>query len=490
MYLNVLQWFEQVTRVRCIACPISIEIDRARPAAGPGPMTKAAGVVMKSRQNLMRLYVGALLLLGGGLTAWSARRPVLPAESAPMDVLLEVAGAGTSVTWDLPVTRNERVDDWIGFLKGANEEKTRLWLERSGRYGPMIRAELRRRGMPEDLLYLALIESGFSPRATSSAAAVGIWQFIPETGRRYGLQVGGEVDERRDPIKATSAALDYLQDLYDRFGSWYLAAAAYNSGENRVERVLRERAGGARGNDSLFWRIAPHLPRETRNYVPLMLAAGHIGKEPEAYGFPALAYQDPLAFELAWVPGATDLAMIAQAAGVEADVLADLNPHLLRRRTPSGRGWAVRLPIGAKAAFTRGFPKLYQDYRLAQADNGVRQAGVAAAVASGRTHRVARGETLEGIARRYGVTVRALRAANDNVNPRRLSVGRKLVLPGGAKTRVAATSSRSRLHIVRRGENLSVIGSRYDVSVSQLQRWNDLSSRNRIYPGQKLRVRA
>jgi len=384
---------------------------------------------MKSSPKLMRFYVGAVLLLVGSATAWSAGRGAVPTETAPMEAMLEVKAGRSVVTWDLPVMRNERVEDWIGFLRGANNDNTRLWLERSGRYGPLIRAELRRRRMPEDLLYLALIESGFSPRATSSAAAAGIWQFIAETGRRYGLQVTSELDERRDPIKATSAALDYLQALYDRFGSWYLAAAAYNTGENRVDRVLRQYAGGARGNDSLFWRIAPHLPRETRNYVPLMLAAGHIAKEPEKYGFEQLDYQEPLAYEVAWVPGATDLSLIAEAAGVELRDVADLNPHLTHQRTPSGRGWAVRLPRGSKTAFTRGFPRLF---RLAQAGaetNRAAVAGLPSRVGAG-THRVARGETLDGIARRYGV------------------------------------------------------------SVKQLQRWNSLGGGSRIYAGQKLQVRA
>jgi membrane-bound lytic murein transglycosylase D len=137
---------------------------------------------MQSRPNLMPLYVGALLLLGGGVTAWSAGRPVVLRVPAPMDELLAERAGGVSGTWDLPATRNERVEDWIGFLQGSNGEMTRLWLERSGKYGPLIRSQLRRRGLPEDLLYLALIESGFSPRATSTASAAGIWQFIAETG--------------------------------------------------------------------------------------------------------------------------------------------------------------------------------------------------------------------------------------------------------------------------------------------------------------------
>ena len=443
---------------------------------------------MKQRYYLTRLYLGLLLLGGGALTAWSAGRPAdATPEPAPMEALLEESGSA-AVTWDLPVTRNERVDEWIDFLKGGNAERTQLWLERSGRYAPMIQGELRRRGMPEDLLYLALIESGFSPRAVSSASAVGIWQFISETGQRYGLQVSGEVDERRDPIKATSAALDYLQDLYDRFGSWYLAAAAYNSGENRVDRVLRERAGGARGADSLFWTIAPHLPRETRNYVPLMLAAGHIGKEPGKYGFPEIEYQEPLAFDVAWVPGGTELVTVAKAAGVAESDVKDLNPQLLRARTPNGRGWAVRIPSGTKLAFAARFPTLFHEQRLAAATEPKPPAVTKASttrVGALRTHRVRRGETLGGIARRYGVSLAALENANP-VNPRRLQVGQTLKVPASAG-RVAAVTTR--VHRVRSGENLSVIASRYNVKVSDLRRWNGMSG-SRIYAGQRLKVRA
>ncbi|HEX6308619.1 MAG TPA: LysM peptidoglycan-binding domain-containing protein [Longimicrobiales bacterium] len=436
-------------------------------------------------------YTGRLLL-GGALVAvslsaaWTVgQEEIVPIEPAPMERILEttVAAEAAGVTWDLPVTRNESVEFWIDFLKGRNHERTELWLERQGKYGPMIRAELRRRGMPEDLLYLALIESGLSPKAYSRAAASGMWQFIAETGRRYGLEVSTEVDERRDPIRSTAAALDYLQDLYDRFGSWYLAAAAYNTGENRVERILRERAGGAKGADSLFWKIAPHLPRETRDYVPLMLAAGHIAKEPAKYGFDELEYQEPLAFDVVWVPGSADLSMIAQATGAETETIEELNTHLTKGRTPSDRAFSVRIPPGTRVAFDRSFAELYRGARLAVAPQQATK--VAATVAS---HRVRRGETLSHIARRYGVSLDALQRANASVNPRRLRPGQTLRVPGA----VAVTKSGSaeqRYHRVTRGENLSVIAKRYGVTVRQIRAWNGISG-SRIQPGQRLRVSA
>jgi membrane-bound lytic murein transglycosylase D len=251
--------------------------------------------------------------------------------------------------------RNAQVDAWIAFLRGRNREKTELWLQRSGRYAPMIRQALRLRGMPEDLVYLPFIESGFSPSAYSRARAAGIWQFIEETGRRYGLEVSSYVDERRDPFKATVAALAYLQKLHGQFGNWYLAAAAYNAGENRVARILRERRESAHGNEAVFWRIAPHLPQETRDYVPLMLAAGHIGKEPEKYGFVNLDYHVPLTFETVEVPGATRLSTVARAIKVDADDVEELNPHLVRKMTPPGRLMEVRIPAGRalRVAFRR-----------------------------------------------------------------------------------------------------------------------------------------
>jgi membrane-bound lytic murein transglycosylase D len=449
---------------------------------------------MSRKRQTPALLIGAVLLAVSLSTAWTVGRARMVVEEPPMERILEVAAEEEGVIWDLPATRNESVEKWINFLQGRNADRTKLWLERKGMYGPMIRAELRARGMPEDLLYLALIESGLSPRAYSKAAASGMWQFIAETGKRYGLEVSHEVDDRRDPVKSTGAALDYLTYLYNRFDSWYLAAAAYNTGENRVGRIMREMFGTERGTDEHFWKIAHRLPRETRDYVPLMLAAGHIGKEPHRYGFADLQYQDALAYDLVWVPGATELPMIARAAGVPEQAVADLNPHLVRGRTPAHRGWSVRIPQGTRIAFENAFPELYRTARLAQVPlqaGTVSAAGTrASAGAAARTHRVRSGETMGAIARRYGVSVAAVQSANRAVDPRRMRVGQSLRIPAvGVAGPPRAAPPAARYHRVTRGENLTVIASRYGVSVRQIQSWNGLKS-TRILAGQRLRVRA
>lgn len=441
---------------------------------------------MARRRDVKTVLLGASAMSAVLLTAWSVR-PRPPMEPAPMEaVLAEVEAISDDVvTWDITVTRNERVEDWIGFLTGRNRDRTQLWLERSGKYGPMIQAELRARGMPEDLLYLALIESGFSPKAYSSAAASGIWQFIAETGQRYGLEVNAIVDERRDPIKSTEAALDYLQDLYDRFGSWYLAAASYNTGENRVGRIMREMYGTERGTDDHFWKIAHRLPRETRDYVPLMLAAGHIAKDPEEYGFSDLEYQDPLSFDVTWVPGSVSLDAVARAVSLPVDSIADMNTHLVAGMTPEGRAWPVRLPDGTAEEFAVNFPQIFRETRAEAARRE-------ASLASAPTHRVLRGETLSHIARRYNISVGALQQANNNISPRRLQVGQVLRVPGrpGTTTAAAQSSAEARFHQVRQGESLWTIARRYDVTMNQLRAWNGLGGRGVIHPGQKLRVTA
>ena len=187
--------------------------------------------------------------------------------------------------WGISNLDHENVDRWVSRFTGDQKRTLEVYLERKDRYDDMIEQKLAQRGMPQELVYLAMIESGFNPTARSPKQASGLWQFISETGRRYGLEVNGRLDERNDPAKATDAALAYLADLHDRFGSWYLAAAAYNTGENRVARLMKAETGQERGTDADFYRIAPRLPRETRDYVPKLVAAARIAKEPGRYGF-------------------------------------------------------------------------------------------------------------------------------------------------------------------------------------------------------------
>jgi membrane-bound lytic murein transglycosylase D len=435
-----------------------------------------------------RILVVVAAAFGGG--AWFAQGDEVRTDPAPVDVMLDEAKAAAGAVpeseprsvrlantlrpraeWDLPQTYNDRVQYWIDFLAGANRERTQLWLEREGRYGRLIRERLYERGMPQDLIYLGMIESGLSPKAYSHAHASGMWQFISETGQRYGLDVNGFVDERRDPVKATDAALDYLEELYDRFGSWYLAAAAYNSGENRVDRILRQRAGGQKGSDDLFWRIDEYLPRETRDYVPLMLAAAHIGKDPGRYGFHEVVLQAPLRYEEVEVPGGVSLSTVAKAADLDAASVEELNPHLLRGVTPPGASWRVRVPEGRSAMVAAAGERLAEEQRR-----------------SSVTHRVGRGETLSHIARRYGVRVDALRAANGGLDPRRLQVGQRVQVPVGDAATAAAAPASWTTYRVRRGDTLWGIARRHGVSVRQLRSWNGIG--NRIYAGQKIRLRA
>jgi membrane-bound lytic murein transglycosylase D len=264
-------------------------------------------------------------------------------------IALPVAGAGLGPEWDLPNLDHPRIDYWVDRFQNVPEmrEKFEGFLERGAEWAPMILERLESRGMPLDLLYLAMIESGFNPVATSHASAVGIWQFMAPTGRQYGLAMDRAVDERRDPIRATDAALDYLEQLHRRFGSWYLASAAYNTGQGRVSRVMRQQFGRerARGEQD-YYRIWSRLPAETRDYVPLMIAAARITKDPAAYGFAPMQLR-PREWDEVTVPPATPLDRLAERVGATLAEIRELNPHFLLDRTPNNRDYPVRLPPGS-----------------------------------------------------------------------------------------------------------------------------------------------
>jgi membrane-bound lytic murein transglycosylase D len=265
-----------------------------------------------------------------------------PEDAAPVAV---AAGSESLMEGRLPMEVNERVERWVQRFLTTRRAEFEIYLVREGLYGGMIRESLRERGMPEELLYLAMIESGFSPFATSRVAASGVWQFMGPTARAYGLTVDAWVDERRDPIRATAAALDYLQELNERFGSWYLAAAAYNTGPTRVASALRRHGVGQGGDEAFYWKIIHDLPLETREYVPKILAAALLAGQAEHFGF-EVERDLPYLFDRVLLPGGTSLVSVADALDLPHSLVRQMNPHLIRGVTPPGRSYLVRVPQG------------------------------------------------------------------------------------------------------------------------------------------------
>ena len=244
--------------------------------------SKAQEQMKRAARTAGTLGVLGLAFVGGtlhGRARFGGEAQATRAETSVASALVQSAGlAPAGPAWDLPNVDHPRVDYWVNSFSTRKKDEFAKYLARSGKYEPMISEKLQERGMPQDLLYLAMIESGFNPKAYSVAAASGLWQFIGETGKRYGLEINRAVDERNDPEKATDAALTYLEELYDRFGSWYLAAAAYNMGENRLGSIMRETYGREQGSDAEYYEIWDRLPGETRDFVPVMVAARRVVK--------------------------------------------------------------------------------------------------------------------------------------------------------------------------------------------------------------------
>lgn len=256
-----------------------------------------------------------------------------------------------------PITYNARVRYWINYFQTSGKKWFQRWLERSTRYLPTIITLLRRQNLPTDLAYVAMIESGFNTKAESSAQAVGMWQFIRTTGQRYGLKSNWWIDERRDFLKSTHAAIRYKKDLYRMFGSWYLVAASYNTGENRIKRLTKKH------NTMSFWHLADLgvLAKETTDYVPKIIAATLIARAPALYGFRQLEYQNPLRYEYFHAPGGTNLYQLAQHIGVKATHLKELNPELIRGYIPRQVSQhRIRIPRGS----TRSVSKYVRNKKL------------------------------------------------------------------------------------------------------------------------------
>jgi len=254
--------------------------------------------------------------------------------------------------FDLPVTYNKKVSQWISFFQSRGKNFFRDWLEKSTKYMPLLQSELKNAGLPTDLAYMVMIESGFSPHAISTASAVGPWQFIESTGKNYGLKKNSWLDERRDLKKSTQAAIRYLKDLNREFGSWYLVAASYNMGENGLRRQIKKH--GTRDYWELVRRGA--LPQETQDYVPKILAALMIAKAPNLYGFRSIDAQYPLQYETVWAPAGTDIDQLADHLGITRKAMKDLNAELILGYIPKQvAGHHIRVPLGSMSVARQFF---------------------------------------------------------------------------------------------------------------------------------------
>jgi membrane-bound lytic murein transglycosylase D len=379
------------------------------------------------------------------------------------------------LNFDLPVVKNADVQHFVDYYTGPARREFKGWLERSTRFLPLMREIIAEEGLPLDLCYLPMIESGFDTRAVSSARAVGPWQFMERTGQIFGLDNDWWRDERRDPLKATRAAARYLDELYQHFNDWCLAIAAYNAGAGAVRRAIR--ASGSRD----FWKLSHdgYLNKETRAYLPKFFAALLIAKDPEKYGFSNLEYQPPLEYDVVHLPSSTDLDIIARLSGVSLENIRSLNPELKRWCTPPGLGrYPVRLPDGKARTFKRFYAKIDPDHR-----------------ANFQRYRIKPGDTLFGLARHYGIHARDIVALNKIRNPRSLRVGRNLILPlrPGAAPVVAVASENhvgklENTYKVRNGDNLWRIARRFHVSTSQLRSWNNMQPGEILHPGQVLQM--
>jgi membrane-bound lytic murein transglycosylase D len=377
--------------------------------------------------------------------------------------------AQEQVIYNMPVILNERVKNCILYYQTVARDAFQRYLSRSTIYASMIDSIFIGMGIPTDMKYLALVESGFNPKAYSWARAMGLWQFIASTGRMYKLNRSWWYDERRDPIKSTIAAANFLNDLYQEFGSWELAMAAYNGGPGRVRKTIRNQ------KTTDFWKMK--LRKQTMDYVPFFMAATIICKNPEKFGFDEIEYLPEWEFDLVNINKCLDLKTIGKEIGCSVDDLKNLNPELLRQFTPPNmQPYPLRIPKGKKNKFLAAYEKMPSSKET-----------------SFVRHKINRGETVSTIARKYGVSQYAIFEAN-NLNRRsKIYAGKEIVIPVPNDRSYSSKKNKSYetdgdVYVVKGGDTVWDIARAFSTTPEYIRRANKLDRRARIYVGQKLKV--
>ena len=375
----------------------------------------------------------------------------------------------------IPLVRNKQVDQFITYFTTAKGRKQfAIWMKRYEEYKDLILPILKKHEMPEELMVLAMIESGLNPKAYSRANASGMWQFIYSTGKNYGLKRDWYIDERRDPIKATGAACEYLKDLNEQFDNWYLALAAYNCGSGRISRASKLH------QTYDFWQMHS-LPRESRNYIPYYLAAAIITKNPEKYGF-TIPKVKPFSYEEVLLEHSADLAVLSRVAGIKVKTLRKYNPELRQSATPADNPYLLKLPKGKKEQFLARWNSIPESERFAP---------------QFIVHRVRYGESLWTISKKYGASIHDIAAVNKIRNRHKIKVGNKLKVPlkggvlrtWGTKDNGGPAGHYKVTYKVKRGDTLGQIAEDYKSKTSKIRRWNGLKyGSSLIYPGQKLKI--
>lgn len=448
--------------------------------------------------------------------------------------IIEAPPEKIAVDYNFPVELNDKVRNCIVYYQTVARQPFERFLARSGRYLPMMKKIVASYGLPTDIAYLPLVESGFNNKAYSYAHAAGPWQFISSTGRNYGLRRTWWFDERRDFEKSTHAASRYLKDLYEMFDSWPLALAAYNGGEGRVGRQIK------RQNTKNFWNLRLH--RQTRNYVPLFMASLLIAKDPETYGFHGIEYDTPIEYDWVATNKALELKDVARALGCSIEAVTDLNPELRRLVTPPDiKPYRFRVPVGLGDKFAAAYPKLKQSQRtewvrhkvrrgetlsqlagrfgirvseivrinklrsrhrisvgqtltipvpLAYADNrsysAPKKRSVRQAARGDQKYKVRRGDSLWKLAKKFGTTTSAIRRTNRMGSGSKLIAGTTITIPG--RNSSSSSTRRSFWYTIRQGDTIGLIAKRFGISIRQILGANRLSNPNRIRAGQRIRI--